>query len=305
MSFDDFLGFCFKGAAFIIAGVGLLLFLSPLIIGLTVICVFGWIAMKVSGWLEKREEYRRAHRSLTLDEIAELDRSTHTPEFEREMKERSEESLNRAVKAAEKYSRDLAQNFGEEQQNAEPETALDDEEEEEETVEKEYDLSAPLHLDNQLTFSQKEKLYAKGYQVLKTSAFGDSGAAHYWVMPRYNESKEHAFFCYLLKAELEKHVAEVELHVTSGPDVVVTWKGKKYCFDVETGKSLKRQPEWLAKKFAYYQKEYDKSFILVTKRTLKYNYAKYGIVITRAMIKETIKKLFRKTAKQPKKRRKK
>ena len=126
MSSDEFMGFCFKVALFATAGVGLLLFLSPLIIGFTVICVFGWIAMKVSGWLEKREEYRRAHRRLTLDEIAELDKSTHTPEFEREMKERREENLKSAVKATEKYARDLAQNFGEEQQNAEPETALDD-----------------------------------------------------------------------------------------------------------------------------------------------------------------------------------
>jgi len=172
-----------------------------------------------------------------------------------------------------------------------PETAPDDEYDE--PKEKPYDLEANLHLSSDLTSGQKETLYTRGYKVLKISPFGTSGASYYWIKTRYNESKEHAFFCYVLEAELKKYVDEIEMNITNGPDLVVGWKGKRFCFDVETGKSLSRHPEWLGKKFAYYQREYDKSFILVTKRTLQYKYAKYGIVITRGKIRETIRKLFK------------
>ena len=129
--------------------------------------------------------------------------------------------------------------------------------------------------------------------MIKISPFGTSGAAIYWVKTRHNESKEHAFFCYILEAELKKYTDDIRMNATSGPDLIAKWKGKEFCFDVETGKSLSRQPDWLESKFAYYQREYDRSFILVTKRGLKYKYSHYGDVITRGKIKETLRQLFR------------
>lgn len=171
-----------------------------------------------------------------------------------------------------------------------PETAPDDDWEE---PEKEYELSGNLYLNSSLTNRQKEKLYTLGYNVLKISPFGKSGASFYWVKTRHNESKEHAFFCYILYDELKKYTDDIRMNATNGPDLVVAWKGKQFCFDVETGKSLSRQPDWLESKFAYYQREYDGSFILVTKRELKYKYSHYGDVITRGKIKETLRQLFR------------
>ena len=171
-----------------------------------------------------------------------------------------------------------------------PETAPDDDWEE---PEKEYELSGNLYLNSSLTNRQKEKLYTLGYNVLKISPFGKSGASFYWVKTRHNESKEHAFFCYILYDELKKYTDDIRMNATNGPDLVANWKGKQFCFDVETGKSLSRQPDWLESKFAYYQREYDGSFILVTKRELKYKYSHYGDVITRGKIKETLRQLFR------------
>ena len=171
-----------------------------------------------------------------------------------------------------------------------PETAIDSDWKE---PEKEYELSGNLHLSSSLTNRQRNELYTLGYNVIKISPFGTSGAAVYWVKTRHNESKEHAFFCYILEAELKKYTDDIRMNATSGPDLVVKWKGKEFCFDVETGKSLSRQPDWLESKFAYYQREYDRSFILVTKRGLKYKYSHYGDVITRGKIKETLRQLFR------------
>ena len=171
-----------------------------------------------------------------------------------------------------------------------PETAIDSDWKE---PEKEYELSGNLHLSSSLTNRQRNELYTLGYNVIKISPFGTSGAAVYWVKTRHNESKEHAFFCYILEAELKKYTDDIRMNATSGPDLIAKWKGKEFCFDVETGKSLSRQPDWLESKFAYYQREYDRSFILVTKRGLKYKYSHYGDVITRGKIKETLRQLFR------------
>lgn len=150
-----------------------------------------------------------------------------------------------------------------------------------------------LYLEKELSQKEKDRLLARGYSRLKISPFGDSGAAYYWVRRRYNESKEHAFFCYILEMELKKYVQKVKLNVNNGPDAVVEYEGKKYCFDVETGKSLSRHQKFLKKKFDYYKKEFAQSYILVTKKSLKFKYMKYGTVITRGKLKKTIAKIFK------------
>ena len=109
-------------------------------------------------------------------------------------------------------------------------------------------------LGEKYSLKQQEALFAKGYKRLKISPYGDSGASYYWVMARYNESKEHAFFCYLIEAELKKYGKRVEMNVNNGPDIVFEHNRKKYCFDVETGKNYHRHPEALENKFHEIQK---------------------------------------------------
>lgn len=154
-------------------------------------------------------------------------------------------------------------------------------------------LTRKFYEEKQLSHKQKERLFARGFKRLKISPFGDSGAAYYWITTRHNESKEHAFFCYLIEQELKKHSSNVVTHTTQGPDVKVEHNGKQYCFDVETGKSLSRQPKFLEHKFSNYERDYDESFILVTNKKLKYAYKKYGKVITRATLKKTIARIFK------------
>jgi len=153
-------------------------------------------------------------------------------------------------------------------------------------------LDGKFYKENSLPAKKQEALFAKGYRRLKISPFGDSGAAFYWVRTRYNESKEHAFFCYLIEAELQKYTKKIEMNVNYGPDIVFEHKGKKYCFDVETGKNIHKHPEALESKFLRYKKEHEISFILVTDKSLKYTYAKYGTVVTRGKLRETLSKLF-------------
>ena len=157
------------------------------------------------------------------------------------------------------------------------------------------ELTECFYLEKVLKNEEREKLLAEGYKRLKISPFGDSGAAYYWIKTRYNESKEHAFFCYLIKTELEKQGIEAELKVNNGPDVVFEYRGKNFCFDVETGENLKKHPGFVGKKFSRYKKEYDGNYILVTNKKLKYKYSKHGKVVTRSMLRKTISEIAKKS----------
>ena len=153
--------------------------------------------------------------------------------------------------------------------------------------------SEDFYVDADLTHRMREKLAAKHYKRLKTSPFGDSGAAFYWVQTRYNESKEHAFFCYLIEGLVKEMADRVRLHVNSGPDVEFEHGGRNYCFDVETGKNIARGKGKLERKFLRYKEDFFKSFVFVTNKRLKYRYAKYAQVVTRATLKETLDAIFR------------
>ena len=149
-----------------------------------------------------------------------------------------------------------------------------------------------FYLENDLTYKMKERLIQMGYKRLKISPFGDSGASYYWLQTRYNESKEHAFFCYLIKSEVEEKADRVTLATNYGPDVEFEYNGRRYCFDVETGKNLSRNKKMIERKFLRYGKDYFKSFIFITSKRLKYRYSKYGNVVTRATLKRTLDSIF-------------
>lgn len=172
------------------------------------------------------------------------------------------------------------------------ESDLEEEPAREEQQEKEKPLDKNVYLERELSKKQREGLEESGYKHLKTSAFGDSGASHYLVKPRWNEGKEHAFFCFLIEAELKKRGKRAKLHVNNGPDVVFEHKGHKYCIDVETGTNIARSKEKVERKFGYYARNYYRSHIFVTKKRLKYKYGKYGIVVTRAKLKKVLKSIF-------------
>jgi hypothetical protein len=161
-----------------------------------------------------------------------------------------------------------------------------------EEQEEEFTLNRNFYIERKLSHKEKEALFAQGYSRLKTSPYGESGAAYYWVKTRYNESKEHAFFCYLIEKELRKYTGQVELFVNSGPDVIVRHAGKVYAFDVETGKNLERKPEDTRIKFEEYKRDYYRSHIFVTKKALKRKYQSMGLVITRSTFKKTISDIF-------------
>ncbi len=158
---------------------------------------------------------------------------------------------------------------------------------------KQTEFRKAYYLENKLKKEQLDALYAKDFKRIKISPYGNSGSAYYWVKTRYNESAEHAFFCYLIRDELKNYSKKITLNINNGPDIVFTHKKKNYCIDVETGKNLKRNPLYVKNKFAKYAREHEQSFIFVTKKKLKYSYAKHGTILTRSTLRKTLEQLFK------------
>lgn len=151
-----------------------------------------------------------------------------------------------------------------------------------------------VFLECELSKRQRESLYSKGFRRMKISPYGDSGAAYYWINKRFNESNEHAFFCYLIEAEVKSRGGKPKLNVTDGPDIEFQHNGKKYCFEVETGSVLKRNPEYVFKKFEKLKEKHDRIFVFVTSYKLKYRYAKFAKVVSRSTLKKTLNRIFSK-----------
>jgi len=75
------------------------------------------------------------------------------------------------------------------------------------------------------------------------------------------------------------------------PDVIAIIKGKQIAFEVETGTGMERGQERIAEKFGRVRKNYPNYFIVVSDRLMKNKYGKFGKVITRQQIKQSIAQL--------------
>ena len=159
-------------------------------------------------------------------------------------------------------------------------------------VQREEEERENFYLEEGLSKDRKNELLARGYLRLKVSPYGKSGAAYYWVKPRYNEGAEHAFFCYLIEQELKAHIKDVRLNVTGGPDVEFEHANKKYCFEVETSLNLPRNRDRIERRFKRYKDYYEKVFILVTRKKLRGKYSRLGTVITRSGLQKAVNELF-------------
>ena len=158
---------------------------------------------------------------------------------------------------------------------------------------REEKMQHEYHLDSDLWPQEQEKLATSGYEKVKISPYGDTGASWYWVKKSDRESPAHSFFVYLIRDLVKKHIKDdINLDRWHGADVVFDWNGLAYAIDIETGSILERNPEYLTQRYAKYRKYYNAVYILVTNKALKKNYAKYGTVITRATMKKAVERIF-------------
>jgi hypothetical protein len=252
-------------------------------------------AAKKEKYKRQLEKLRSEHEERLVKELKNLDKFRNvlagSDGTHREAEERIYHFVDPFYKTCDRLDK-LSPRHRTEQDLAKEEEEEKDAEEEKEQEDKVKALALGFYAEKDLTAKQRDYLQNRRYKRLKVSPYGDSGAAYYWVKTRYNESKEHAFFCYLIEAELKKRIKSIELNVNSGPDIVFERKHVKYCIDVETGKKLQRDPAEVDWKYSKYKRWYDRILIFVTRRKLKKKYSNYGDVFARGKLKETIAALF-------------
>jgi len=101
------------------------------------------------------------------------------------------------------------------------------------------DLKKGMYLRSELTEKEVGELVARGYGIYETRMTTEDPLIQYVIKIRPNEGDEHAFLCWLTNSYLRKKGLKPKLVSTSGPDLEVTVKKRKICFEIETGKRLK------------------------------------------------------------------
>jgi len=265
----------YVGGALVLIGLAIAIpLVLPYVIGIALAYVIFWVWGAIAGLLWPRKR-------LTREEVHRRAEEARKEMKAQEAAEREEERLRRQGQIA---------RFELEKRKREEEIARWDAIQKAERNEHLAGLTRNVYPEVLVKPGQTGVLLAEGYQRIKISPDGRSGAEYYWVKPRFNEGLEHAFFCYTVEDEVKNFTKEVQLHTSDGPDVVFTINDKRFAIDVETGSNEKRNPIMLRKRFNNYREWYHQFFILVTRKKLKYRYAKYGPVVTRATFRETIKK---------------
>lgn len=272
MSMEKFFEYLIKGALVLIGLFLAILILGPFVIGYGISPVIWRIIDEIRECFNPEQVY-----SPSEEDLEQMDEKIEAGKEEQEENESQYE---------EEESGFMIKEIEESENEEEPE----DDNEEEEYFEIIY--HSGFIPEKNLPHEEKEALFAQGYKRLKVSPYGNSGASYFWVKTRYNESKEHAFFCYLIETELRKYTKDIEMCTNNGPDVIVRHAGKSFCFDVETGKNLVRKPDVTKKKFLRYENDFYRSYIFVTKKALKRKYKHMGIVITRSTFRKTIADIF-------------
>ncbi|MFH1391523.1 MAG: ATP-binding protein [Candidatus Diapherotrites archaeon] len=163
-------------------------------------------------------------------------------------------------------------------------------------------LRKDYYLRNDLSEEQIDYLKSKDYKEERLCGL-DKGGAQIYLIKKHNESNEsieHYFMTKIIMEEIRKYTENVVEYSTFGPDVMfqVPVKGQDkhewYAIEVETGKTLKKNPSALEKKTFKnnHLQHLNGWFYVVTDANMKNDYSKYAETFTRTEIKKKIKELF-------------
>lgn len=155
-------------------------------------------------------------------------------------------------------------------------------------------LKKGLYLESDLTEKKRNYLLAHGFIVHKDRLEQTGGSARHILKIRNNESPEHAFLCQKTYELLKKQKAfkKIKMETHAPGDVSAELKGKGIAFEIETGENFRAyNKEEHEEKFDRVRQRFDEFYIIVTDYDKKYKYEKFGNVITRTEIEDTINKL--------------
>jgi len=179
--------------------------------------------------------------------------------------------------------------------NEENSKAQEEKEPKAETPKVEIDLSRGFYSFDEVTKEQAWELRKAGYIIHRSIFLGRTGTTNFYVKRQGRESAEHALLCWAIADEIRKRGGKPKVAATVEADVSFEVKGKRVCFEVETGENLASfGPEFIQKKMKDKKLDHEEVFIVVTKRLLKGKYERISSMptITRTQITDTLDKLF-------------
>lgn len=131
-----------------------------------------------------------------------------------------------------------------------------------------------LQYGKKLTQEQKNVLHNNGYLVRQFVPIGKQNQEEVWIKENDIESLDHTFLVQNIKQELQKHTKEVQVYITTKPDIIFkNKKGQEIAIEVETGKGFSKHRNRLKEKFYEAKKEYgNRLFIVLTSKDYRKHY---------------------------------
>jgi len=157
-------------------------------------------------------------------------------------------------------------------------------------------LSKGFYIVNDVTAKQREALRKEGYVLHKSRLLPSGGSSYFLVKKQGKESAEHALLAWYIADEIQKRGGKPVVSATVNPDVFVTFKGKKYCFEVETGRHLSSHgSEFVRNKIEKLKNDFDAVVVVVTDRSQRGRYARITEVptITRTQVPQIVNELIK------------
>ena len=137
------------------------------------------------------------------------------------------------------------------------------------------------------------------FSYIRYKAVGLKGGREtaYLLMPRFNESIIHFFYCKIIEEFLRNFTSKVWLYVTVRPDIVFEAGGQKFAVEVETGSGAEH-PKRLRAKIRQLKKEFgERWFFVVTSYKLKEKYKKFGKTFLKREVAGELGRIFGKNSK--------
>ncbi len=154
-------------------------------------------------------------------------------------------------------------------------------------------------------FHEKE-LKQHGYEKIYDPVFSKGRGELVWVKPQHKESPEHTCMVYNIVQEAKKLVGTKKIGITAPTtkeaDVIITYKGKKFALEVETGTS---KPKEIEAKVSRHTKEFGDNWCFVVikqgktdKRGLLKNIRKYKQYYENSIGRQPVPKYIREMLKE-------
>lgn len=157
------------------------------------------------------------------------------------------------------------------------------------------DLSHIVFSGEDLSLVQINFLNNNGYVFKKAWGLHSNVPKKFYVKDRPPESVDHSLLVGLIVEELKKYTDKVDVYQTKKPDIVFRNKvGQEIVLEIETGIGFDKHKKRLEEKFSELKKKKGKrAYIILTDRTIKNRYLRFGLpILSRINIEEFVKQQF-------------